>query len=51
MEDSLSPEDLLMEKVCRMVGYEPIGFRDLLHILSAPEVIELSRAYLDSKDV
>lgn len=49
-EERVSAEDRLMQQVCRMVSYEPTGFRDLLHILSATDVIELTRMYLDSKD-
>ncbi len=33
----------------RMLGYVPIGTRDLLACLAHPDMIALTREYLDSK--
>lgn len=36
-------------KVKKIVGYVPMGFRDVLHILAHPDCIDETKAYLDSK--
>jgi hypothetical protein len=43
-------EDALVQRIERMIGYVPIGTRDLLHILSHPDVIDITRKYLDAEE-
>lgn len=40
----------VLQKVCRMLGYDPVGMGDLLAILAHPDVIDLTRKYLDAAD-
>lgn len=47
MARTIQPEELaLINKVRQLVGYVPDGMDDLLHILSHPEVRELTFDYL-----
>lgn len=36
----------VISRVNRAVGYVPIGFKDILHILSSPDVIEYTNEYV-----
>ena len=49
MEQS-DEEKVIMKKLKTMLGYEPTGMLDLLHILSHPDVIEDTKKYLQSKE-
>jgi hypothetical protein len=40
----------LLAKVERVVGYLPIGTTDLLRVLAHPDVVRLTRRYLDAVD-
>ena len=40
-------EDRIVEQYQKMLGYVPIGTRDLLHILVHPDMIELTKIYVD----
>lgn len=42
-------EKELIKKIERIVGYVPVGTKDLLHILKHPDIIELSKAYLQEE--
>lgn len=46
----VSIDKQIMIKIKKMVGYEPVGMLDLLHILSHPDVIELTKKYILSKE-
>lgn len=43
-------EQEIMRKVKKMLGYEPVGMLDLLHILSHPDVISLTKQYIQEKE-
>jgi len=36
----------ILKKVKKMLGYDPVGMSDLLHILTHPDVINLTKAYI-----
>lgn len=40
----------VMGRVGLMLGYVPVGFVDLLHILKHPDMIGYTRAYLDTEE-
>lgn len=40
----------LVRRVERMVGYVPVGLGDLLSVLVHPDVISLTRAYLNAQE-
>lgn len=42
-------EEALIERIQRIVGYVPVGTRDLLHILSHPDIISYSERYLGAR--
>lgn len=44
----MDEQTAIVEKVLKMIGYVPIGMVDLLHVLAHPDVINLTRAYLDA---
>ena len=39
-------ERAIMQQAEKMLGYSPVGMRDLLRVLAHPDVIELTREYL-----
>lgn len=41
-------EEQLIKQLQRMLGYVPIGTRDLLHVLTHPDAIELTSEYIES---
>lgn len=46
MSDRFENEDKLVRLISRMLGKEPVGLRDTLHILSREDVIDLTWEYL-----
>lgn len=42
-------EQALLIKLNRMLGYVPIGTKDLLHVLTHPDVIDLTEEYVRAK--
>lgn len=51
MEEFSDEEQALLQKYKRLIGYIPIGLRDTLQVLAHPDVIDLTRAFLDSKEM
>lgn len=47
-EDIITKE--LLERMDKMLGYVPVGTVDLLHILTHPDVIELTKDYIKHFD-
>lgn len=41
-------EEALIKRVSQVVGYVPVGLKDLLHVLKHPDVIELTRSYIET---
>ncbi len=37
----------IMRKVRRMLGYDPVGMTDLLHMLVHPDLIALTKEYVE----
>jgi hypothetical protein len=42
-------EQSLMIKLERVLGYTPIGTKDLLHVLTHPDIIDLTEEYVRAK--
>lgn len=49
--DADEVEKEIMRKVKRMVGYDPVGMSDLLHILVHPDVVEDTKRYIRARRV
>lgn len=43
-------EDAIIEKVKRIVGYVPVGTKDLLHVLVHPDVMAHTKLYVEARD-
>lgn len=43
-------QDAVIERMRRMLGYVPVGTRDLLNVLAHPDCIAATRAFLDATD-
>lgn len=45
--DALGEAEIaVMRRVVQMLGYDPVGMLDLLHILVHPDVLTLTKAYI-----
>ena len=42
-------ETALIERIQRVVGYVPVGTKDLLHILTHPDVVSYTQNYITGK--
>lgn len=42
-------EQALIIKLKRMIGHVPLGTKDLLHVLTHPDVIDLTEEYVRAK--
>lgn len=52
MDEGYKPspaEAALIARLERVVGYVPVGTGDLLHVLSHPDVLPFTDAYLDER--
>ena len=45
----MDTEKELIERMKKMLGYVPIGTTDLLHVLTHPDLIDLTRRYVEEK--
>lgn len=43
-------KEALIQQMGRVVGYVPLGTRDLLNVLIHPDLIEFTKRYIESKD-
>lgn len=48
--DDLDKMDDIVFQMIKMVGYCPVGTRDLLRILAHPDMIDLTRKFLDESE-
>ena len=46
----MDEKEAVIKKVHRIIGHMPIGTRDLLNVLAHPDVIELTKAFLERMD-
>jgi hypothetical protein len=43
-------KEALIERMQEIIGYVPVGTRDLLNVLIHPDLIEFTKAYVKSRD-
>jgi len=48
--DEKQLEQEMMKKIKRMVGYEPVGMLDLLRLLTHPDLINMTKMYVELKE-
>lgn len=50
MDNMTEAEKALIVKLKRIVGYVPVGILDLLHVLTHPDIIDLTMKYIESHE-
>ena len=49
--DVRSPSEMaVVKRMEKIIGYVPIGTRDLMHVLTHPDLIDLTKAWIASID-